>query len=211
MLPPAVLANICDFLEYPEAIRVIKQQPHGFITILPYLQSAHSRLSVINPYNITRCQQLRCLSLPNSDHLNNQMLTMLPKLEQLTVRSDAQITNQIWSRLPNLQRLELLPYRARQTNCMPNGAQLAPLTKLELLWVPGQQITVRDLVRLPSLKTLILERSPLSPVILNHLPRLEFCLLNGQLIKYHSSLKNKALLHKITQLRPIEIKIYALD
>lgn len=196
----SLFLKILNYLEFPEIIQIVKQYKYGEYTILPFIKSAYSKLPTINPYNIMKCCYLRNLSLPNSTYLCDNILMMLPQLKYLAVKSGTEISPDTFSFVPELEKLEILGYGDKML-CTESVKNLCNLRELH---VSNSILKNSDMQHLKNLRVLVIYNSYLTPKILEYLPKLEFCILNGVLIKYHP--KYKRLVLKIGVLA--EIKIY---
>ena len=125
---------------------------------------------------------------------------MLPQLKYLAVKSGTEISPDTFSFVPELEKLEILGYGDKML-CTESVKNLCNLRELH---VSNSILKNSDMQHLKNLRVLVIYNSYLTPKILEYLPKLEFCILNGVLIKYHP--KYKRLVLKIGVLA--EIKIY---
>ena len=208
LLTAQLFAKILNYLEFPEIINIINQFKYGHYTILPYVESVFSRLPTINPYNIARCCFLKRLSLPNISYINDNMLLMLPQLRSLTIKTGSDLTSDIFQSLPELKNLEILSPNTYEVDSIINSKSVKFLSNLEKLHVGNKYLRDDDMHHFKNLRILVINNSRLTPKVLNILPGLELCVINGILIKYKSSKENLKILKKLRGLR--EVKIYGI-
>ena len=204
-ITPELFAKILDFLEFPDIVRIIKSFQYGEYQILPFISRVHTKLETINPYNLTKCCRTVKLNMNQSNYLNNSMLMMLPFLEQLTVLAGSKMTSEVFEYLPHLKMLQILGEK-KETILNINSIRWIP--NLEFLHISEPYLIDEHFSFMPKLKIVILENSIVTPRILNMLPDLEICMINGCLYKFESSVRNLKILQRMN--RAIKVNIVAI-
>lgn len=205
-----ILANLLDTIEFPEVIKIIEKIPDGKYNVLPHLTRVQTDLISINPFNLSRCCRVKTLILPNCTGLTDNVLMLLPYLESLTIRADSGLTPDVFRHLCYLTKLQILSHQTDEYDTLINLEALTHLSKLEMLHVRNAELRDEHFYHLRNLKVLVLDgNNCVTPNILNYLPSIEVCLINGKLYRFISSVNNDAIIKKIGKIK--QIKVYGID
>lgn len=203
-LSAPVFGEILNFLEFPQIIQISKQYRYGHLTILPHIDLIYTPLPTINPHNLTKCCGVKHLIMPHSSQLDNSMLLMLPNLESLIIQAGSRISGDVFQFIP-LKTLEILSRNAFEVDTVLTHLTVQHFKELENLHIRNNKLRDDDFASLRNLKILILWNPHVTPAILNYLPQLELCLLNGTLIKWCSNDRTRKVIKKIGKLKAIQI------
>lgn len=205
-----ILANLLDTIEFPEVIKIIEGIPDGKYNVLPYLTRVQTSMISINPFNLSRCCRIKTLILPHCTGLTDNVLMLLPYLESLTIQVDSGLTPDVFRHLGYLTKLQILSHCTDQYDTLINLESLTHLSKLEMLHVRNRDLRDEHFYHLRNLKVLVLDGNDcVTPGILNYLPSIEVCLINGKLYRFISSTNNDAIIKKIGKIK--QIKVYGID
>lgn len=207
-LSPEIFGKVLDFLEFPQIIEITSEYKYGYVTILPHVSHVYTPLPTINPFNLTKCCNVKSLCMPNCNQLTDNMLIMLPSLEKLVVKSGSQLTADSLQYLQNLKTFEVVHNNTYDMDNILTAKTIGYLPNLEELKINSDKLADDHFTLLPKLRILIINDTAITPKILNVLHNIELCIINGVLVKYKSSIKNRNIVKKIRHIK--EVHIYAV-
>jgi hypothetical protein len=201
------LANQLDNLDFPEVIKIIELVEDGKYKILPWITKIYSPLPTINPHNLCRCCRTEILNLPVCINLSDQMLINLPYIKSLTICSSNNLTPQIFRHLNYLEKLQILSHQTDKPDTLINEDSVNHLPNLQYLHVMNNIVTDDSLRLLKNLRVLVIDSTNplLTPNVVNHLPRIELCIINRILYKYVNSKTNLEIIKKIGKCNKITV------
>lgn len=204
-----LFGEILNFLEFPQIIQISKPYKYGHLTILPHVTRISTPLSTLNPFNLTKCCGVKHLIMPNSNELTDGALLMLPSLETLVIRAGSRVTGDVFQFMTQFKTLEVLSGNIFEVDTILTPHTVQHFGGLENLHIRSSQLRNAHFAQMQNLKILILWGQTITPEILNYLPKLELCVLNGSLIKWRSNERTRKIIKMLGKLR--EIRIYSVD
>lgn len=192
------METLLDTVDFHDIARIIKQ--YNLTDILPQLQKVRTCLDMDATMldMLSQCSSITHLISPHCRSLNDSVLQRLTSLQSLTLPAGVLCTPRAFMYLHNLKELQILSHSRDHYDTLLDHESIAYMKQLEMLHIRSLILCNDHICQLENLKVLVLEdNDKVTPDILNHLPKLELCVINRKILKFVASDRNHSIIRKI--------------